>query len=88
MFLAPPWLDSQTIHFADVEQFKTDIHFTNSGQVRIEPTCSLLLAVDMSQLFYWVWVKHVTKNNPMKIQKRGRSYFQWFKQELLAAVSK
>ena len=89
MFLASPWLEIysfQTGHFADFEQFKVDIQFANFGQVRIDPICSLLLDLDRSQLFYWVWVRHATKNNPIKIQEpcissgSGTSYFQWFSQ--------
>ena len=41
MFLASPWLeiyiDFQTSHFADFEQFKVDIYFANFGQVKIDP---------------------------------------------------
>ena len=57
------YIDSQTSHFADVEQFKNDIHFANFGDVRIDPVCSLLLTLDMSQLFCWVWVKQSKKNS-------------------------
>ena len=68
MFLASPWLeiyiDFQTSHFADFEQFKVDIYFTNLGQVKIHRIWSFLLTLDRSQLFYWVWVRHATKNDP------------------------
>ena len=40
-------------HFADFEQLKVDIYFANFGQVKIDPTHSLLLPLDRSQLFYW-----------------------------------
>ena len=46
MFLAPPWLEKyrfQTSHFADFEQFKVDICFTNFWQVKIHPIWSFLL---------------------------------------------
>ena len=33
----------QTGHFADFEQLKVDIYFANFGQVKIDPTHSLLL---------------------------------------------
>ena len=45
-------IDSQTGHFADIEQFKVGIHFAVFGQVNIDPNCSLLLSLDKSQLFY------------------------------------
>ena len=67
MFLASPWLeiyiDFQTSHFADFEQFKVDIYFANFGQVKIHPLRSFLLTLDRSQLFYQVWVRHAAKNN-------------------------
>ena len=76
MFLASPWLEIYRFSnwsFWYFEQFKVDIHFANFGQV--------FLTLDMSQLFYWVWVRHVAKNNPIKIQEprigSGTSYFQW-----------
>ena len=37
MFLASLWLEFQTSHFADSEQFKVDSYFANFGQVKIEP---------------------------------------------------
>ena len=41
MFLASPWLDIyidfQTSHFADFEQFKVDIHFADFKQVKTDP---------------------------------------------------
>ena len=87
MFLASPWLEIYRFSnwsFWYFEQFKVDIHFANFGQVRIDPICFLFLTLDMSQLFYWVWVRHVAKNNPIKIQEprigSGTSYFQWFNQ--------
>ena len=39
-------------YFADLEQFKVDIHFANFGQVEIDPICSFLLTWDRSHLFY------------------------------------
>ena len=55
MFLASPWLeiyiDFQTSHFADFEQFKVDIYFSNFGQVKIDPIQSFLLTLHRSQLF-------------------------------------
>ena len=44
--------DFQTAHFADIEQFKVGIHFAVFGQGNIDPTRSLLLSLDNSQLFY------------------------------------
>ena len=55
MLLASSWLEIysfQTGYFADFEQFKSDIHFDNFGQVRIDPICSFLLSLDKLQLFY------------------------------------
>ena len=77
MFLASPWLeihtDFQTSHFADFEQFKVDIYFTNFGQVKIHPIWSFLLTLERSQLFYWIWARHAAKNDPnlhlIKIQE-------------------
>ena len=95
MFLASPWLryiDFQTGHFADFVQFKVDVHFANFGQVIIDLICSLWtghnylteLLLCTGQLFYWVWVRHVAKNNVVKIREphigSGTSYFQWFNQ--------
>ena len=55
MFLASPWLeiyrDFPTSHFADFEQFKVDIYFANFGQIKNDSVCSLLLILDLSQLF-------------------------------------
>ena len=52
---------------------------------QIDPNCSLVLTLDRPQLFYWVWVRHVAKNNPIKTQEphigSGTSYFQWFNQQ-------
>ena len=56
--------DFQTGHFADFKHFKVDIHFADVGQVTIDPTHSLFLTLDRSQLFYWVWAKQAAKNNP------------------------
>ena len=93
MFLASLWLEIYRFSnwsFCYFEQFKVDIHFANFGQVRIDPICSLLLTLDRSQLFYWVWVSYVAKTNPnplhlVKIQEphigSGTSYFQWFNQQ-------
>ena len=93
IFVASPWLEKYSFqigHFAHFEQFKVDIYFANFGQVRIDPICSLLLALYRSQLFYWVWVSYVAKNNPKPlpliiIQEpcigSGTSYFQWFNQQ-------
>ena len=76
-------------HFGDFEQFKIDIHFANFGQFKTVPILSLLLTVGMSLLFYSVWVRRATKNNPnplplIKIPepgiRSGPSYFQWFNQ--------
>ena len=50
---ASRYIDFQTIHFADFEQFKVDIYFMNFGQVKIHPIRSFLLTLDSSQLFYW-----------------------------------
>ena len=56
-------IDFQIGHPADFEQFKVDIYFTNIGQVKIDPIWSILLTLDWSLLFYWVWVRHAMKNN-------------------------
>ena len=63
-------------HFADFEEFKADIHFSNFGQVKTVPICSFLLPVGRAQLLYSVWVRHSAKNNPkplhlIKIQEPG-----------------
>ena len=50
-------MDSQTAHFADIEQFKIDSHFVDFGQIRIDPTCLFLLTLGSSQLFYCVWAR-------------------------------
>ena len=68
------YIDFQTSHFAEFEQFKVDIYFTNFGQVKIHSIQSFLLTLDRSQLFYRVWVTHAAKNdsNPpcyIKIQE-------------------
>ena len=64
-------IDFQTSHFADFEQFKVNIYFTNLGQVKIRPIWSFLIILDKSQLFYWVWVRHAAKNdpNPLRLLK-------------------
>ena len=46
------YIDFQTGHFSDFEQFKVDIHFASFGQIRIDPISSLLLTLDRSQLLY------------------------------------
>ena len=64
MFLASPWLeiiDFQTSHFAESEQLKVDICFANFGQVNTDPIQTFLLTLDMSLLFYWIWVRHAAK---------------------------
>ena len=52
MFLASVcqdiYIDFQTGHFADFEQFRVDIHFANFGQVKIDPICFFLLTLDRS----------------------------------------
>ena len=37
------YIDFQTSHFAEFEQFKVDIYFANFGQVKIDPIRSFLL---------------------------------------------
>ena len=37
------YIDFQTGHFADLGQFKVDIHLANFGQVTINPICFILL---------------------------------------------
>ena len=37
------YIDFQTSHFAEFEQFKVDIYFANFGQVKIDPIWSFLL---------------------------------------------
>ena len=56
-------------------------------KIYTEPAWSFLLTLDRSQLFYWVWVRHITKNDSdhlrlIKIQephahKIFHSHFQW-----------
>ena len=46
------YIDFQTDHFADFEQFKIGSHFADFGQVKIEPTCLFLLFLGRSLLFY------------------------------------
>ena len=36
------YIDFQTSHFAEFEQFKVDIYFANFGQVKIDPIQYLL----------------------------------------------
>ena len=63
---------------------------------QIDPICSLVLTLDRPQLFYWVWVRHAAKNNPIKIQEtRIGSLTQVIfndsinrNQELVSAVNK
>ena len=84
MFLASLWLEIYRFSnwsFCYFEQFKVDIHFANFMQVRIDPNCSLLLTLDWSQSFYWVWVRHIAKTIQCKSSVgAGTSYFQWFNQ--------
>ena len=72
-------IDFETGHFASFEQFKIDLYFANSGQVKIDPVRSFLLTLDRSQLFSCIWTRHNVKNSP-KIQEprigSGTSYFQ------------
>ena len=66
-FLASLWLEIYRFSnwsFCYFEQFKVDTNFVNFGQVKIDPKWSFLLTLDRSQLFYWVWARHATKNNP------------------------
>ena len=106
MFLASLWLEMylnfQIGHFAAFEQFKVDVQFVTSGQVKIDPICSHVLTLDNSESFYWVWVRHGTKNNPnplslIKINEPniGSSTFQIIfndsisgNQELVSSVKK
>ena len=95
-------IDFQIGHPADFEQFKVDIYFTNIGQVKIDPIWSILLTLDRSLLFYWVWVRHAMKNNsnPLCLIKIwepsiGSDTFQIIfnnsnsrKQELVSSVNK
>ena len=72
----------QTGHFAEFKQFKVDIHFADIGQVTIDPTHSLFLTLDRSQLFYWVWVKQAAKNNPNRhclIKNSRTTHRIWYK---------
>ena len=41
----------QTGNFADFEKLKIDSHFGDFRQVKIDPTCSLLLTLGRSQLY-------------------------------------
>ena len=63
-FFLTGYIDFQIGYFADSEQFRVDVQFSNFGQVKTDPICSLLLTLDRSQLFHWVLVRHTTKNNP------------------------
>ena len=74
--------DFQTGHFAEFKQFKVDIHFADIGQVTIDPTHSLFLTLDRSQLFYWVWAKQAAKNNPNRhclIKNSRTTHRIWYK---------
>ena len=44
------YIDFQTGHFDDFEQFNYDSHFANFGQVNIDPICLFLLSLGKSQL--------------------------------------
>ena len=93
MFLASPLLKIYRFSnwtFCYFEEFKIDIYFTNFGQVKIDHIWSSLLTLDSFQLFYWLWVRHVVKNNSnplclIKIQephmRSGTIHFQWSKQQ-------
>ena len=89
MFLASPWLeiiDFQTSHFADSEQFKVDIYFAIFRQVKNDPIQTFLLTLDISLLFYWLWVRHAAKkqfklsllgnNSRTMLIRSGTSHFQ------------
>ena len=52
MFLFCPYIDFQTGNFAYFEKFKTDSHFGDFGQLKTDPSGSLLLSLGRSQLFY------------------------------------
>ena len=74
MFLTSSWLK---------------IHRFSNWPVKTDPICSLLLTLNRSQLFHWIWARHTTKNNPnpTSLIKNSRtkhriwhfsSYLQWF----------
>ena len=82
-------IDFQTSHFDDFEQFKTDNYFSNIEQVKIDPIWSFLLTLGWSLLFYWVWIRHATKNNSNPLFDKnsrtscirsGTSHFHWSNQ--------
>ena len=71
------YIDFQTSHFADFEQFKVDIYFANFGQVKLGPTWPFLLTLDIQvTVILLVWGRHASKidSNPLcliKIQEPG-----------------
>ena len=81
MFLVSLWLEIYRFlncSFYYFEQFKDNIHFANSGQLKMDPICSSLLTLDRSQLFYWVWTKHATKNGPKNSRTTHRIWHKSF----------
>ena len=87
-FFVTEYIDFQICYFADFEQFKVDIYFPNFEQVKTDPVCALLLTLDRSQLFHWVWVRHHKKQfKASQFDKNSRTkhrvwqfsnYFRWF----------
>ena len=95
MFLASPWLEwryinFQTRHFADFEQFKVDIYFTNFGKVKIHPIWSFLLTLDRSVILLSLGKTcHENRFKPSSLDKNsgttcirpGIIHFQWSNQQ-------
>ena len=89
IFLASPWLeiiDFQTSHFAD-SKFKVQSLLSSKlsfillilGKPKLTLSRPFLLTLDISLLFYWVWVKlSLFDNNSRTMRIRsGTSHFQW-----------
>ena len=52
-FSMTEYKDFQTGHFADSEQFKTDSHFMDLGQVNIDSV--YIYCIWAVHLFHWIW---------------------------------
>ena len=62
------YIDFQTSHFADFEQFKVDIYIANFGQVKIDSIRSFLLTLDRSVILLSL-DKTCFKDGLIKIQE-------------------
>ena len=54
------YVDFQTGHFVKFEQSEIDSNIPVFGQAESYGTCSFLLSVGRSQLFYWGWARRYT----------------------------